>query len=154
MPRAVLEGVQTSVAPDDELLSVGGDPNGPVVLLDGATVSLYPSASGGPRQLRTVVLYAGGPDAPSVLTVPEVTSYAASQPFHPLELEIGSLLGVGAGCRVDVTARGLLGSSEDGSVSWPGVDPSESFAGGSHGGLGGMGTATRWTDAGSLRFPP
>jgi hypothetical protein len=153
VPRAVLEGVQTSVAPDDELLSVGGDPNGPVVLLDGATVSLYPSASGDPRQLRTVVLYAGGPDAPSVLTVPEVTSYAASQPFHPLKLEIGSLLGVGAGCRVDVTARGLLGSSEDGSVSWPGVDPSESFAGGSHGGLGGMGTATRWTDAGSLRFP-
>ncbi len=152
LPRAVLEGVQTSVAPDDELLSVGGDPNGPVVLLDGATVSLYPSASGEPRQLRTVVLYAGGPDAPSVLTVPEVTSYAASQPFHPLELEIGSLLGVGAGCRIDVSGRGLLGSSDAGEASWPGVEPSERYAGGSHGGIGGMATVTTWTDPGSLRL--
>ncbi|MCP4668822.1 MAG: hypothetical protein GY849_20995, partial [Deltaproteobacteria bacterium] len=77
---------------------------------------------------------------PTVLTAPEVTSYESADLFHPLELAIDEIFAVGHGCRVDLSERGLLGSTTEDSMVLPGEVGAEPWAGGSHGGLGWFGS--------------
>ena len=146
-PRKVYEAAQVAVLPDDTMLGAGGDVSGPVFLLDGAVLSLYPQTSPAVRILPSLYVYAGGVSAgasftptASVLTAPEVTSYASSVLYNPLELSVTDTFGVGDGARVDVTARGLLGSTPTQSMVLPGQMGSQLQAGGSHGGSGGPGS--------------
>jgi hypothetical protein len=141
--RRVFEGAQTAVLADDPMIAPDGDPDGAVFLLDGSTVSLFPPEDGSIRQLDALFLYAGGDlgsgslvTQPSVLTVPEITSYASAIQYYPLELEVARAIGVGAGARIDVSRRGLLGNSCCEGVTLPGETRSEGGAGGSHGGAG------------------
>ncbi len=159
--RRVYEGTLTAVLPDDPMLAPGGVGDGAVFLLDGATVSVYPRPDGAPRSLRGLALYAGGEVGPggsvtihpSVLTVPEVTSYASAIPYYPMELAVSELLGVGAGCRVDVSGRGLLGNTSTRSVMLPGEVAAEPLAGGSHGGYGWYGSPSGGWDRDDLAQP-
>ncbi len=152
-PRKVYEAAQVAVLPDDTMLGAGGDAQGPVFLLDGTVLSLYPQTSPAVRALPSMYVYAGGvaagasftPSA-SVLTAPEVTSYASSVLYNPLELSVTDVFGLGHGARVDVSARGLLGSTPTQSMVLPGQTGSASRAGGSHGGSGGPGSPNGgWT---------
>jgi len=59
-PRKVYEGVTGAALADDPMLAAGGDPAGPVFLLDGTTLSLYPQADETVRSLDSLYLYAGG----------------------------------------------------------------------------------------------
>jgi hypothetical protein len=149
--RRVWEGVHTAVPPGDAMTSASGDPAGPVFLLDGATVSIYPNASG-PRRVSSLLIYAGGTGGAgitvhsSVLTAPEVTSYASAALFYPLELQVDELVAIGAGCSIDVSGRGLLGNTATIAVALPEETPAEPFAGGSHAGLGWFGAPSGgWT---------
>lgn len=145
--RKVYEGVQTAVQPNDPMQAADGAAEGVLFLLDGATVSLYPP-NDGVRRFASVVLHPGGTiDAAgglsvraSVLTVPEITSYASSTLYYPLELEAADLLAVGAGCSVSVSSRGLLGAGSGVSVALPGETAAAPLAGGSHGGAGWFGS--------------
>ncbi len=150
--RRVWEGAHAAVPPGDPMVAAGGDPAGPVFLLDGATVSVFPEAGGVPRRVSSLLIYAGGADGasitmhPSVLTAPEVTSYASTALFYPLELQVDDVLAIGAGCSIDVSGRGLLGNTTTNTVALPGETAAEPFAGGSHGGLGWFGSAPGgWT---------
>src|SRR5262249_37504621 len=104
-PRKVYEGAQTAALPADQLQDPGGTAAGPVFLLDGTTLSVYPQTDGSVRTLTSFFVYAGGQTAgglvvsPSVLTAPEITSYASSIQFYPLELAVTDTLGVGAAAR-------------------------------------------------------
>ncbi len=53
--------------------------------------------------------------------------------------------GLGHGARVDMTAKGLLGSTTTQSMILPGQTGSQQNAGGSHGGSGGPGSPLGWT---------
>ncbi|MCM3876625.1 MAG: Ig-like domain-containing protein, partial [Thermoanaerobaculia bacterium] len=151
-PRKVYEATQVAALPADTLLGGGGDAAGPVFLLDGAVLSLYPQTAPAVRMLPAMYVYAGGvvagasftPSA-SILTAPEVTSYASSVLYNPLELTVTDTFGVGHGARVDVTAKGLLGSTPTQSMVLPGQIGSQIHAGGSHGGSGGPGSPGGWT---------
>ncbi|HUF85492.1 MAG TPA: Ig-like domain-containing protein [Acidimicrobiia bacterium] len=141
--RWVVEGAQTAVLAGDPMIAPGGDPGGAVFLLDGSTVSLFPPEDGSIRQLDALFVYAGGDlgsgslvAQPSVLTVPEITSYASAIQYYPLELEVARAIGVGAGARIDVSERGLLGNSCCVEMVLPGETRAEGQAGGSHGGAG------------------
>ena len=146
-PRKVYEAAQAAVLPDDTMLGAGGDASGPVFLLDGAVLSLYPQVSPAVRALAAMYVYAGGVAAgasftptASVLTAPEVTSYASSVLYNPLELSVTDVFGLGHGARVDLTAKGLLGSTPTQSMVLPGQTGAGQRAGGSHGGSGGPGS--------------
>ncbi|MCP4655056.1 MAG: hypothetical protein GY856_06510, partial [bacterium] len=139
--RRVYEGAIMSPSADDPMLLPEGDPNGPVFLLDGTLLSLQPRTDGGVRRLPAMYIYAGGQIdvgelvvEPTVLTAPEVTSYESADLFHPLELAIDEIFAVGHGCRVDLSERGLLGSTTEDSMVLPGEVGAEPWAGGSHGG--------------------
>lgn len=143
-PRKVYEGVITAVTPGDAMLAPDGDRSGPVFLLDGTTLSVFPQSDSSLHRLEGVYLYAGGDTAtggdlvvnPSFLTAPEITSYESAILLYPLELEIGSVLAVGSGCAVDLVGSGLLGNTTADSVALPGEVAAERLAGGSHGGDG------------------
>ncbi len=159
--RKVYEGVQTSAQPADGMLHPDGDPDGAVFLLDGTILGVYPLAAGGPRALDSLHLYSGGGASsgevvvhPTVLTVPEITSYDSSVLYNPLDLEIATSLTVGAASRIDVSGRGLLGNSESDHVVLPGETVAETRAGGSHGGLGWFGSpSSSWENPTSLYRP-
>ena len=144
--RRVWEGVETAVLSTDPITAAGGDPNGPLFLLDGATVAIYPADDGAPRSVSSLFLFAGGEGAgpvtvhASTLTAPKATSYASTAPFYPLALQIDEALGVGAGCAIDVSGLGLLGNTSQQSVALPGETVSGLYAGGSHGGKGWFGS--------------
>ena len=137
------------------MLAAGGDASGPVFLLDGAVLSLYPQTAPAVRSLPSMFVYAGGVSAgpaftpsASVLTAPEVTSYASSVLYSPLELTVTDTFGLGHGARVDMSAKGLLGSTPTQSMVLPGQTGAQQFAGGSHGGSGGPGSpGGTWTRA-------
>jgi hypothetical protein len=144
--RRVYEGAITSAAPGDPMLDTEGREEGLVFLLDGTTLSLVPAADS-VRRLAGLVLYTGASTQsgsfelqPSVLTAPEITSYDSAILYHPLEVEIESLLLVGLESRIDMTARGLLGSTSTRSMVLPGEVGASRLAGGSHGGEGGYGS--------------
>ncbi|HTS02925.1 MAG TPA: Ig-like domain-containing protein, partial [Thermoanaerobaculia bacterium] len=146
-PRKVYEAAEVAVLPDDTMLGAGGDVAGPVFLLDGTVLSLYPQAAGAVRALGSMYVYAGGTAAgasftpsASVLTAPEITSYASSVLYNPLELSVTEEFGLGHGARVDVTAKGPLGSTPTQSMILPGQTGAQQLAGGSHGGSGGPGS--------------
>ena len=166
--RRVFEGVQTTVARDNDLLIPGeGDENGPVFLLDGSLVSLQPQNDGTVRTVPGLFVYAGGDFdgsnnlvvRPSSLTAPEINTYDSAITHHNLELEVERVLGVGHGASIDMDGRGLLGRRGDGRVILlPGHTGPETWAGGSHGGLGWAGSwGSTPTDPGetygSLRDP-
>ncbi len=139
--RKVYEGAQTAALPGDAILAPGGAASGPVFLLDGATLSVYPQTDSTVRTLTSLFIWAGAQDGtlvvnPSVLTAPEVTSYASSVLFYALELTVTDTMGLGAACRIDMSARGLLGSTPTQSMILPGQTGSQQYAGGSHGGSG------------------
>ena len=144
--RRVWESVETAVLPTDPMTTAGGDPNGPLFLLDGATVAIYPADGGASRSVSSLFLFAGGEGAgpvtvhASTLTAPKATSYASTVPFYPLALEIAEALVVGAGCAIDVSGLGLLGNTSQQSVALPGETVSGLYAGGSHGGKGWFGS--------------
>ena len=150
--RKAYEAAQVAVLPGDAMLAAGGDAAGPVFLLDGTILSLYPQTAPAVRSLPSMYVYAGGvaagasftPSA-SVLTAPEVTSYASSVLYNPLELAVTDAFGLGHGARVDVSAKGLLGSTSTQSMVLPGQTGSQQYAGGSHGGSGGPGSPLGWT---------
>jgi hypothetical protein len=151
-PRKVYEAAQVAVLPADTMLGAGGDAAGPVFLLDGTVLSLYPQTSPAVRALPSMYVYAGGVAAgasftptASVLTAPEVTSYASSVLYNPLELTLTDTFGLGHGARVDMSAKGLLGSTPTQSMVLPGQTGSQVHAGGSHGGFGGPGSPGGWT---------
>ena len=151
--RKVYEAAQVAVLPADTMTAAGGDAAGPVFLLDGTVLSLYPQTAPAVRSLPSMFVYAGGVSAgatftptASVLTAPEITSYASSVLYNPLELSVIDAFGLGHGARVDVSARGLLGSTPTQSMVLPGQTGSASRAGGSHGGSGGPGSPNGgWT---------
>ncbi|HQQ77162.1 MAG TPA: Ig-like domain-containing protein, partial [Thermoanaerobaculia bacterium] len=151
-PRKVYEAAQVAALPADTMLGAGGDAAGPVFLLDGTTLSLYPQTAPAVRALASMFVYAGGVAAgatftptASVLTAPEVTSYASSVLYNPLELTVTDTFGLGHGARVDVSAKGLLGSTPTQAMVLPGQTGSQQNAGGSHGGSGGPGSPLGWT---------
>ncbi len=146
-PRRVYEAVQTAVLETDAMLAAGGDPAGPVFLLDGSVVSLYPLSSS-VRTLPSMFVYAGGQRSgatftsrPTVLTAPEITSYASSVLFNPLALALTDAFGLGHGARVDVSAKGLLGSTPTQAMLLPGQTGASVLAGGAHAGVGSPGSA-------------
>ncbi|MFI5167823.1 MAG: Ig-like domain-containing protein, partial [Thermoanaerobaculales bacterium] len=161
MSRKVYEGTITAALPTDTLVGPGGDSQGAVFLLDGATLSLYPQTDGTVRSLRSLYLYPGAElgsggsltPHPSVLTAPEVSSYGSSILYYPLELGIGEVLGIGAACRIDVSERGLLGNNPSHVVALPGETAAGPLAGGSHGGAGWFGSPTGCWDCDSLSLP-
>ncbi|MEO8584735.1 MAG: Ig-like domain-containing protein [Acidobacteriota bacterium] len=159
-PRKVFEAAQVAALPADTLLGAGGDVAGPVFLLDGAVLSVYPQASPAVRSLPSMYVYAGGVAAgasftptASVLTAPEITSYASSVLYNPLELTVTDTLGVGHGARIDVSAKGLLGSTPTQSMVLPGQTGSQQYAGGSHGGSGGPGSSNFYWAPADLTVP-
>jgi len=144
--RKVYEGVLGPVQADDTMLAADGAADGDVFLLDGTTLSIYPQTDGSIRFLEGVSLYAGGVDdggglsiRRSMLTASEINNYGETILFRALELEIGRLFAVGAASRVDVSRRGLLGSTADDEVVLPGETGAGPRAGGSHGGRRGLG---------------
>ncbi len=160
--RRVFEAVPAASVPaDDPLLDAGGDPSGVVFLIDGSTVSFTPDPGGAPRAVEGLALYAGALPAagetitvrPSVLTAPEVTSINSSVLFYPLHLAIGHTFALGSACRVDMDGRGLHGNSGDQRVALPGESPSDSHAGGSHGGAGWYGAYNQGWERTDLRYP-
>ena len=160
-PRKVYEATVAPVTPDDAILMTGGDANGPIFLLDGATVSLYPQNAGAIRTLRSLYAYAGGlldgggalAVHSSVLTAPEVTSLDSAILYYPLELGIDDVFGIGAGCRIDMRGRGLLGGTAQKSIALPGESAAEPLAGGSHGGAGWFGSPSGGWDRDDLTQP-
>lgn len=149
--RKVYEGAHTAVLPSDSMLGPGGAVAGGVFLLDGAVVSLYPQEGPTLRLLPALHLYAGGEVTgetvgahPSKLTVPEITSPTSPILYYPLELQISETVGVGHGASLDVSSRGLLGSTPSQSVVLPGTTPAQPGAGGSHGGRGWFGSPGGW----------
>ncbi len=158
--RKVYEGVLTAVSASDEMLDPEGDEEGTVFLLDGSTLSVYPQSDGNPRELNGLYLYAGGELVagettvrPTVLTVPQITSYSSSVLFHPLELQIAEVVGIGAGSRIDVSERGLLGSTAEDNMTLAGETPAERDAGGSHGGSGWFGSSSSYWESSTLYHP-
>ncbi|MBL8113926.1 MAG: hypothetical protein JNK60_13680, partial [Acidobacteria bacterium] len=141
-PRRVYEGTVTAVPDSDVLPAPAGAEDAPLFLLDGATVSLTPLATGVPRAFGSIVLLTGALEPltprPSILTAPEITSFASAVLFQPLDLTVTQLLGIGHGSRVDLSGRGLLGGLGAQFVALPGEVASGGRAGGSHGGLGGV----------------
>ncbi len=145
--RRIYEGVITAVAPDDQMVAPGADPQGAVFLLDGTTLSLRPQTDGSVRSLPAVHLYAGGEldagalvEHPSVLTAPEITTYDSAIPFEPLDLAVTEALSVDHESRIDMSGRGLLGATPTRALELPGETRSAAWAGGSHGGRGGFGS--------------
>jgi len=145
--RRVYEGVRVAIDETDPMQDAAGDPSGPIFLLDGSELSLFPQIDGSLRQVPALYLYAGGYRnasnvlvvEPSILTTPEITSIASTVKYRPLELEIGSFFGLGAGCLVDLEGRGLYGGRVGSGIvemTLPGVRGAEPGAGGSHGGSG------------------
>ena len=117
-------------------------------------------ATGTPRELNGLYLYAGGELVagettvrPTVLTVPQITSYSSSVLFHPLELQIAEVVGIGAGSRIDVSERGLLGSTAEDNMTLAGETPAERDAGGSHGGSGWFGSSSSYWESSTLYHP-
>ncbi len=153
MARLVVEGAETTSFFDDgmPITGLGGDPNGPIFILDGGTLSLAPNSDGSIREVPSVTLYAGydtigGNGAHgSRLTAPKVTTYSTNTKYYPFELAISEELAIGHGCRIDLEGRGLLGNTgtidEPGALTalLPGQTGPEIYAGGSHGGRGGYG---------------
>lgn len=159
-PRRVYEGVVTAVTPSDPMSWPEGDPAGPVFLLDGTTLSVFPQGEGAVRSLSSVYLWAGASSTgstvtvrPSVLTAPEITSYNSAILFHPFELEIEELLGVGGSCRIDLSGRGLLGSTTTQAMVLPGERGAGRLAGGSHGGSGWFGSPLGGWNREDLQLP-
>jgi hypothetical protein len=159
-PRRVYEGVVTAVTAGDPMVWPEGDPAGPVFLLDGTTLSLIPQSDGMVRSLPAVSLWAGASASegsivvrPSVLTAPEITSYNSAILFHPFELEVQDRLGIGGGCRIDVSGRGLLGSTTTQAMVLPGEVGSSRMAGGSHGGSGWYGSPSGGWNRNDLQQP-
>jgi hypothetical protein len=160
-PRKVYEAAVAAVVPNDPMLMSGGDVNGPIFLLDGATVSLYPQDAGAIRSVKSLFAYAGGQLAAggtlavhqSVLTAPEVTSLDSAILYYPLELGIEEFLGIGAGSRVDMSGRGLVAGTSQQSVSLPGETAAQPLAGGSHGGAGWFGSPSGGWDRDGLTQP-
>ena len=163
LPRRVFEGVLTTVSRDNTLYIPGeGDENGPVFLLDGSTVSLQPQTDGTVRTLPAVYIYTGGEfdgggnlvPKSSILTAPEINTYDSAITHHNLELEVERVLGIGHGSRVDMDSRGLLGKRGDGRVILlPGQTGPGRYAGGSHGGLGWLGSPNSGWNQSDLRQP-
>ncbi len=163
VPRRVFEGVQTTVSRDNPLLIPGeGDENGPVFLLDGSLVSLQPQNDGTVRTVPALYIYSGGEfdgggnlvAKPTRLTAPEINTYDSAITHHNLELEVERALGVGHGSSIDMDGRGLLGKRGDGRVILlPGQTAPQTYAGGSHGGLGWYGAPGGGWSASSLRDP-
>ncbi|MGH9362991.1 MAG: Ig-like domain-containing protein, partial [Thermoanaerobaculia bacterium] len=148
----VYEAAITAISPSDPMLRDGGDPDGPVFLLDGATISVIPQPDGpdGPvvRRVGGLFLFTGASTdsgalevKPSVLTAPEITTYDSAVLFHPLELAVDHEVGVGVGSRIDMSRKGLLGSTSTRSIQLPGETVAQARAGGSHGGSGWFGSA-------------
>ena len=150
-PRRVYEAAITSVDTTEEMLEAGGNPEGPVFLLDGTTLSILPQPDGTVRRLPALFLYTGGSTEsgtlqarPSVLTAPEITSYDSAIFFEPLELAVDHEVGVGTLSRIDMTKKGLLGSTATRSMVLPGETGAQARAGGSHGGQGWFGSPGGW----------
>jgi len=149
--RQAYEAALTAVGTADPMLRDGWNPDGPVFLLDGTTLSILPQTDGTVRSLPALFLYTGGSTEtgalvvrPTVLTAPEITTYDSAILYHPLELAIGLELGVAAESRIDTTRRGLLGSKLVSgtirSMVLPGETGAAARAGGSHGGRGWFGS--------------
>jgi hypothetical protein len=164
--RRVYEGVVAAVAADDPMQAPGGDENGPVFLLDGSTLAIVPRADGGDRELAALHLYAGAQVTSgaievraSRLTTPEITSLDSVVTYNPLRLAIGSELGVGSGCAIDVTGRGPLGGTLGREIVTPSLPSAPLNQSASHGGLSWNGSAAtlqsfdRLRTYGSVRRP-
>jgi hypothetical protein len=156
--RRVYEAVNTAIVADDTMVAAGGDPSGTVFLLDGARLALYPQDDDAPRVFGDMALYAGGDPGSgdvhaAILSAPEVASSSSSRRFHPLNLRISGLLGIGFGAAVDVSGDGLLGCDPGGCVTLPGQTAPEEAAGGSHGGLGWYGSRHGGWDRSDLSRP-
>ena len=148
IPRRVYETTVSAVLPEDDMSTVEGDPAGPVFLLDGATLSVFPAEQAGvptgARQLDSMVLLSGGEadglgawtPRPTTLTVPEVTSRASVVTHHPLDLRLDGVLQIGQLASIDLDGRGLRGNTSDAVQTVGGATAPEPLAGGSHGGLG------------------
>jgi len=143
--RRVYEGVQTAIDPGDEMFLPEGDAAGPVFLLDNSRVAIEARPTPLPiRELPALYIYAGGRVEangsttvhPSTLLASEITTYDSVIKYRPLELAVERVLGVGHGCAVDLTARGLLGGTANRQMLLPGQIGSGALAGGSHGGSG------------------
>src|SRR6185369_15361712 len=146
--RRVYEAAVTSVSATDAMLAAGGNPDGPVFLLDGTTLSILPQPDHSVRRVNGLFLYTGASTdtgslviRPTVLTAPEITTYDSAILFNPLELAVDSEVGVATESRVDMTKKGLLGSTSTRSMVLPGETGAAARAGGSHGGAGWLGSA-------------
>ncbi|HWM74328.1 MAG TPA: carboxypeptidase regulatory-like domain-containing protein, partial [Nocardioides sp.] len=149
--RQAYEAAFTSVGTTDPMLRDGWNPDGPVFLLDGTTLSILPQTDGSVRSLPALFLYTGGATEtgtlavrPTVLTAPEITTYDSAILYHPLELAIDQELGVASESRIEMTRKGLLGSklisSTIRSMVLPGETGAAARAGGAHGGRGWFGS--------------
>ncbi len=149
--RRVYEAAVTAAAAADPMLGEGGDPEGPVFLLDGTTLSIVPQPEGEDgrpvRRVGGLFLFAGAADdtgalevEPTVLTAPEITTFDSAILFHPLELAVDHEIGVSVLSRIDMSRRGLLGSTSTRSMVLPGETGAQARAGGSHGGEGWFGS--------------
>lgn len=145
--RKVYENVNTAVPPEDPMTASGAPAGGPVFLLSGSDLSLFPQPGGAFRQLPSLFLYAGGERAANGslvvqatrLTTPEITTLGSTVLYNPLELEISGMLGVGGATQVDLKGRGLLGGTVGSGIveaTLPGIRGAGLAAGGSHGGSG------------------
>jgi len=146
-PRQVYEGAITTIGVTDPMRRDGWSETGPAFLLDGTTLSLFPRSDGTVRHLPALFVYTGGSTdtgalvvRPSVLTAPEITSYDSAILFYPLELAVDQELGVGYASRIDMTRKGLLGSTSAKSMVLPDETGAQARAGGSHGGRGWFGS--------------
>jgi hypothetical protein len=144
--RAVFQQQTLGIAASNPLVDAGGDANGPVFLLDGSEIGFAPLAAG-VRSLTSLYVYAGGDASsgslvvhPSIIAAPYATSHSETTEFFPLELGMTDFLGLGSGCRIDMSGKGLLGGQGTLTASAAGESPAESLAGGSHGGQGGPGS--------------
>lgn len=155
LPRRVYEAVLTSVAPEDPDARAGRrqKEDGPVFRAGGSTLSVLPQPDHAPRQLPALLLYPGAETVlgtltplPTVLTAPEVTSYDSAILYYPLELAIEHELAIAAGTRIDLSGRGLLGSTSTRAMLLQGMVGPTGPAGGSHGGRGWFGPVDRFED--------
>ncbi|MFL6203112.1 MAG: carboxypeptidase regulatory-like domain-containing protein, partial [Thermoanaerobaculia bacterium] len=154
--RQVYEAALTAVSATDPMLAPAGNPDGPVFLLDGTTLSILPQPAGAEgrpvRRVGGLFLYTGGSTdtgtlvvKPTVLTGPEITTYDSAILYHPFELAVDNEVGVAVESRIDMTKKGLLGSTSTKRMELPGEPVSQSKAGGSHGGRGWFGSPGGWS---------